>query len=327
MKMINHKVIMFFLALMAFSATSFGQNSAATQDDYNRISLAAYVSPQVENLPEGAKSMLTNKLNQIATQGGMGASPINAGFIITANVVVLTKDLTATAPPMTALSLEVTLYIGDGIRGTKFASQAVTVKGVGTNENKAYIEAIKQIKPADASIQGFLKSGKTKILEYYNGQCDFIIKDAQALADQNDFGGAIYRLTSVPTVAKDCYNKAMAAVAPMYQKYMERQCKVALLQARNAWNASPNATGAAAAAEVLGTIEPDASCYKEAMQLSQEIGKKMLENDKREWNFKMKVEDDKVKIDERIIGAYRDVGMAWGNHQPQSITYNVHGWW
>lgn len=327
MKIINHKAIMLLLVLIAFSSHAFCQNSAGKQDDYGRIALAAYVPPQIENLPEGARSMLTNKLNQIATQGGMGASPINAGFIITANIVVLTKDLTATAPPMTALTMEVTFYIGDGVQGTKFASQSINIKGVGTNENKAYMEAIKNIKPTDPNLQAFLKNGKNKILEYYNSNCDFIIKDAQTLADQNNYGGAIYRLTSVPTVAKDCYDKAMGAIAPMYKKYMERQCKVALQEARNTWNASQNATGAAAAAEVLSTIEPDASCYKEALQLSQEIGKKMKEIDKREWDFKMKVEDDRVKVDEKIINAYREIGLAWGNHQPQSMTYNIRGWW
>ena len=28
-----------------------------------------------------------------------------------------------------------------------------------------------------------------------------------------------------------------------------------------------------------------------------------------------------------MIRAYRDVGVAYGNGQPDSIEYNVNGWW
>lgn len=39
---------------------------------------------------------------------------------------------------MTALVLDVTLYIGDGIEGTKFASTSIQVKSVGTNETNYF---------------------------------------------------------------------------------------------------------------------------------------------------------------------------------------------
>ncbi len=207
MKKTNAKIAILFLALMVGSISSFAQNSAGKTEDLGRIVLNAYVPDQIENMPAAAASMLTNKLNQITTQSGMGGSALNPRFIITPNIVVMTKDLTATAPPMTALTLDVTLYIGDGVEGTKFASTSVTVKGVGTNETKAYIEAIKGIKPADPTIQAFIEKGKTKIVEYYNSRCDFIIKEATALESQQKYEEAILKLTSVPEVCATCYNK------------------------------------------------------------------------------------------------------------------------
>ena len=141
-----------------------------------RIVLAAYVPQQVDKMSDAARTMLTNKLSQIVTANGMGGSAANERFIITANIVTLTKDLTATAPPMTALGLEVTFYIGDGIEGTKFASKSVQVKGVGTNETKAYIEAIKQIKTNDPSYAAFIEEGKQKIIKYNNNRQLFLQK-------------------------------------------------------------------------------------------------------------------------------------------------------
>ena len=141
------KILLSILVIIGFNA--FGQNTVGKSDDAARITLAAYVPQQIDKMPDAARSILANKLNQIVTQNGMGGAANNERFIITANVNVISKDLTATAPPMTALVLEVTLYIGDGFVGTKFSSTSISVKGVGESETKAYISALKGISPTN----------------------------------------------------------------------------------------------------------------------------------------------------------------------------------
>ena len=319
MKNINKKIAA-LLALVILGVNGFSQ---AKSEDMGRIVLAAYVPQQVDKMSDAARTMLTNKLSQIVTANGMGGSAMNERFIITANIVTLTKDLTAIAPPMTALGLEVTFYIGDGIEGTKFASKSVQVKGVGTNETKAYIEAIKQIKTNDPSYAAFLEEGKQKIIKYYESKCDFIIKDAKSLASQNQLEEAIYKLSSVPDVCKTCYDKCLAAIAPIYKQKIDRDCKMKLAEATNAWNASQNADAANTAGGILASIEPQAACYGEAKALSAKIQKRVIEIDKREWNYVMKEQQQTSEM----IKAYRDVGVAYGNGQPKSVTYNVNGWW
>lgn len=319
---INNKIAIAF-TLLALGFTSLAQNTAGKLEDMGRICIAAYVPQQIDKMPDAARSMLANKLSQVVTQGGMGGSAMNERFIITANITVLSKDLTATAPPMTALGLEITFYVGDGIEGTKFASKSVSVKGVGTNETKAYIEAIKQIKPSDPSLASFLEEGKTKIITYYNTKCDFIIKEAQTLASQNMFEEAIFKLTSVPDVCKACFDKCMTAVGPMYQKKIDRDCKVKLNEATNVWNTSQDATAASSAGEILSSVEPTAACFGEIKALAAKIQKRVIEIDKREWNYTLKAQQQTSEM----IKAYRDVGVAYGNGQPKSVTYNVRGWW
>ena len=46
--------------------------------------------------------------------------------------------------------------------------------------------------------------------------------------------------------------------------------------------------------------------------------------DKREWDLKLK---NDIVLEKDRIKAYRDVGVAWGNGQPKSVAYNIHGWW
>ena len=146
--------------LVLSSSVSFGQSASK---DENRIMLTSWVPPTIEGMPKIARKNLTNKLKQVVTKNGLGGSPFNTRFIISANVAVMSKDILPGPPPMHAYNLDITLYIGDGIEGTVFASETVSVKGVGTNENKAYISALKRISPKNPEIQAFVKTGKERI--------------------------------------------------------------------------------------------------------------------------------------------------------------------
>lgn len=324
MKKTVKKTIFSLIAFAGFSSALLAQNSSVNSDVLGRIALTPYVSEEIENMPQAALSVLQNKLNQISSANGVAGNGYDSRFIITANTNILTKDIVAGAPVMTALTLDVTLYIGDGIDGKKFASQSLTLKGVGTNETKAYIEALKAIKPESTALQSFVASGKSKIINYYNAKCDQIIKEAQNLDKMNMPEEAIYKLTSVPEDCTECYNKVMTAIVPIFKKKIDRDCKLKLAEANSIWNAGQDLDAANTAGEILASIDPQASCIKEAKELSNKIGKRVYELDKREWNYKMETD---VNLKRDLIKAYRDIGVAYGNGQPKTVTYNVHGWW
>lgn len=321
------KKITLIIGFFLLNLILFAQNNQGKADDAGRIALAAVVSDQIEGLTSSAQSNLQNKLHQIATKNGMGGSSLNNRFIITANVVVLTKDITPTAPPMQAYTLEITLYIGDGVEGTLFSSTSVTLKGVGKTETKAYMAALKNLKVADPKYQSFIEQGKNKIIEYYNSKCDFILKEADALVSQNEFDAAIAKLVSIPEVCKECFDKAMDKIGPIYQQQIDRQCKMDLAEAKNVWNANQDVSGASQASNYLGNVDPNSSCYNEALNFSNVIAKRIKELDQREWNFKLKQQQDDVDIQKSTIKAARDIGVAYGNNQPQNVTYNFRGWW
>ena len=166
----------------------------------------------------GAPStVLENKLNQIKTKNGIGGSSINKQFIITANVIELTKDISATTPAIYSYGLEITFYIGDGISGTKFASFSKTTKGSGKSETKAYLMALKEINASDIQYTKFIDEGKLKIIEYYRSNADVIISEANALSSQNKFDEAIYKLVSVPNICKEAYDKCMNKIPEIYK--------------------------------------------------------------------------------------------------------------
>ena len=82
MKILTLKSIAFLFVMMICGLTGFAQNTAGKQDDLGRVALNAYVPQQIENMPDAARAMLTNKLNQIVTQKGMGGSPESSSAMI-----------------------------------------------------------------------------------------------------------------------------------------------------------------------------------------------------------------------------------------------------
>jgi len=307
------------------------QNNLNKMDDYARIKLAAYVPPQIEEMPVVSRSVLQNKLNQIVTKNGMGGSAFRERFIITANVFINSKDITDGAPSMTVYKLDVTFYIGDGFEGTKFASTSIKAKGVGETEIKAYNSALNSINTNDPAFQQFIEQGKNRIIEYYNSKCDFIIKEAQTLATQSKYEEALFKLTSVPEVCKDCFDKCAAAVGPIYKKQIDKDCSSKLSQAKNIWASTQTYDGATNAADILSQIDPNAACFKDVRAFADQIAKRVKELDQREWKFMLKQQQDEVDVTKATIKAARDIGVAYGNNQPKSITtttsYNIIGWW
>mgnify|MGYP006921588058 CR=1 FL=1 len=303
-------------ASVLVSSYSFAQKKT-TADDMGRVMITAYVPQQIENMPAGARKMLANKLTQIVTKSGLAGSSFNTRFIVTANVTVNTKDILPGPPMMHALNLDVTLYIGDGFDGKVFASHTVSVKGVGTNETKAYMSGIKKISTTNPELKAFVENGKAKIIEYYKNNCDMIIKEAKTLADQDKFEEAIFKLTTVPNACGECYNKAMDAVKPMYQKQIDKECKFKLAEAQGVWNAAQDMEAAEKAGAILASINPDASCYGQAKALSNKIAAKVKQIDAREWKYVMK---EQQQESERIK-AIRDIGVAYGKGPKANVTY------
>jgi hypothetical protein len=356
------KKIFLFLSLIIIALNS---NAQVKLDDFGRIILNTYLPDNLE-IPTEAKNLLLTKLNQITTNNGMGGSQANPRFIITANVNVSTKDIIAGPPQMIAQNLDVSLFVGDAITNTIFSNTTLSIKGVGTNENKAFIEAFKTINPKNKEVLTFLEEGKKKIINYYSTNCDFILKDAQTLVKQEKYNDAIYQLSLVPDVCQECYFKCLDALASIYQQKIDAECKVKFFEAKAKWAAAQNPTGADKAGDILSTINPLAGCQPDIAEFIKTIDAKLKADEKARWQFKMKQYADKItaqkeqvriaeekskrddvyrenqsqrdalaqekqsqrnyELDKIRVSAYRDVAVEYAKNQPKTVTYNNIYW-
>ena len=288
------RISVLFLAILALPFIGLSQNSQGKSDDMGRVALAAIVPQQMQ---------------QIATLNGIGAASSNPRFCIVPMVTVLSKEVTPTAPPMQALNLEFTFYIVDAVSKSIFSQTTYSAKAVGQTEDKAYIAAIKNLNPRVGQFKGFVETGKTKIMEYYNSQCDVVLKGAQALAGQKKYEEALFVLLSVPDVCRECFDKCMDLSIDVYKQYANYKCTEYMSGAKASWAAMNTDK----AAEFLGKITPDMECYPEAVQLVEEIKQKQLADGANVWTFKMKQFDANVDKEKMMIQAGKDVAVAWGN--------------
>ena len=310
------KKILIILLVVFATNLSFAQNDLGKLDDIGKISLTPVLSEALADMPLVARKMLLNKLQKIATRNGIGGIALDPNFIITATVDVETKDITPTAPPMIALRLNINFYIIDYANKTTLAEMTKSVKGVGKTEAKAYIQGIKNINVKSSSFKKFITRGKEKIVEYYNTNCDILMKKAEAVANIGKYEEAIITLMSVPEVCMECYVKAMDAVVPIQKKMISENCKDYLDAAKQAWLDTDLET----ARRNLMLIEPGTQCYDSGIELMKRINTELSSNaDISGEEIKMSSSGESVSKEAVIVNA-KEAAMSGATKKPK---YNV----
>ncbi len=301
------KRICLLLIAGLLTCNMFAQSSAKGSS----ISLAVYVGDLVEPFPMAAKAQVENKLHQLITKNGISSADYANQFVITAVATPLTKDILAGPPTQIAEKMEISFYIADVYNKTIFASSSVTTRGVGTTEAKSYMDALRRINLNTPALQEFISKGKAKIVDYYDSQAEKMFTKARALAKQHNYDEALFIVATIPSECKH-YDAAIALGNEIFDQYNAYICNANLAAARSAWVSGQNSEAAALAGEYLAQIYPDAGCYDEAMKLYEEIKGKVLDD----WHFAMKVYQDGVDLESSRINAWREIGVAYGENQP-----------
>ncbi len=279
------------------------------------LPISVYAGDDSETFPQGAKAMVENKLTQLLTKNGIAGMDYMGQFILTITSTPIDKDVIPGPPMKIREKMEMNLYIVDAYSKTIFSSTSMTINGLGETENKCYLNALTHMPLQSPQMAKFIEEGKNKILEFYDHEGEQMIKKAQFLAKQKKYDEAMYWITLIPQQSKH-YDAALTEGLAIYQMMIDHECNVNLAAARQAWAAEQNSTGAVAAGEYLANILPDAGCYDDAMNLYKEIKGKVLDD----WKFEMKKYQDTVDLEKERINSMREVGVAYGKHQPQQTT-------
>lgn len=288
------KRISYLAVILLFAGNLFAQ----TLDDVGRMSINVQ-RPASRNIPAEALNQLEDKMHQIITTAGISDNAINRRFALTATVSVVKKDIISGSPARVSQTLEIAFYVKDLIDKKEYGNATISSVGVGLNENKAFIMAFSNIKPGNPRLQKMIEDSKELIIAYYRTNIDNIIADAYIQVQQGNFDKALYQIAQVPDVCTDCTQKCRQATIDIYQKKIDSAGEKLLQQAKAAWNAEPNANGAVKASRFLAKIDLLAACQPQADALMEEMKAKVLDDERKAWEFEMQQYADEKAREQR----------------------------
>lgn len=285
----------------------------------NGIQLYLYAPNQVENIPESSMEYLLNNLSSAVTADGLAAqNEYMTQFVLMPKVNVASKNIITNTQTQVVLNIDISLQVIDGMSGTLYASSTVNVKGVGTNETKAYNSAFRSINKKQQQIVVLVKTAKQKILSYYEAEAGNIIKKANLLAAKNNYEEAFYLLSMIPSQCSK-FDASISAGLSLWEKYKNYSCNTNLAKAEAIWISGQDYNAAIEAGKYLSQILPDSECYGKAIQLYNEIKKKVRDL----WKFEMKQYDTESELKKAKILAFKAIGVAYGRgQQPKVIVKN-----
>lgn len=306
------KRLIFLIAFVVNMAlTAYAQN--------NGIQLYLYALNQVEKIPEASMEYLLNNLSTAVTADGLAAqNEYMTQFVLMPKVNVASKNVITNTQTQVVLNIDISLQVVDGMSGTLYASSIVNVKGVGTNETKAYNSAFRSINKKQQQIVVLVKTAKQKILSYYEAEADNIIKKANLLAAKNNYEEAFYLLSMIPSQCSK-FDASVSTGLTLWEKFKNYSCNTNLAKAEAVWVSGQDYNAAIKAGEYLSQILPDSECYGKAKQLYSEIKKKVGDL----WKFEMKQYDTESELKKAKIQAFQAIGVAYGKgQQPKVIVKN-----
>lgn len=296
------------------------------QDDAAKVAMRAIVAD--DKIPAEAAASLETRLQRALTANGFSDNSCTGRFVLTAKADITNKDVVASTPARVSQAMELTLIVGDVVENKIYETCTVSLSGIGTTETKAFMSAFAKVNPSNSELQQMLVRAKEKIVAFYADNCETIIKRAKTQASIGCYDEAIAMLVDVPLVCKDCFDKCQSTALAIYNDKIDAESTVLVQKARTAWMAEPNAVGAAKVASLISHISPRSSVYPEVAKLRSEVSAKLRADERQQWDMEMKKYSDSMALKRSIVKACRDVGVAWGNGQPRTVTKTIISrWW
>ena len=295
--------------------------SSLAQGDAGHIFISVVQPDRDEISPEAAKQ-LERKMIQLLSSNGISSQDENNRFVITAKVDITSKDIVASTPQRVSEKIDLTLIVGDMIENKIFETVTIPLIGIGINENKAFIAAINQVKPQKAEFKDFLDKAKKKIVDYYAVRCSQIIRDARKMASGNAYDEAIYQLMQVPDIC-DCSKECQDLMVEYTIKRNNAIAAQLLNEARVKWAASPNSEGASDVADIIAKIPVNTDSQKDVDALTKSINKKLRDDEKRNWDFKMRQYNDAQEKEKREFQLRVDKQIADNRIREKRIEADI----
>lgn len=258
----KHLIVTLLCAAAALAAP-------AQTAEFGCLTITPYVDPAT-GFDDATSRLLQQKL-AYAVSLANASGGFDKRFVITPKADVVQQTTTATIPQKVVLRVQLTVYVGDGIDGTLFASCQKELTGIGGSRQQALQAAVRKLNARDEELQQTIVEGRERIEDYYEKMAPKLLAEARSLLREHKYDEAVATLAVVPRSC-DRYEEARELAATCTRAAIDNANSELLIKARAAWSASPDEKGAAEAAAWLGAIEnPSAPTSAAADKLTGEM--------------------------------------------------------
>ena len=315
------RIILLITIALGFNSVLSAQQTLSSKD---MIGITPMLSSYL-NLPRDAVRSLELKLTQIATQNGFGS--YSGQFVLTSNVVLISKEATATAPVQHLVKLEVSFFVVNVLENVIVDEMSYEVQGIDRLENKAFIRAINDIKPKTPQVRLFMSNVRDQIIAYYNTRIPALLAKAKGLSDRTEYGEALAVLASIPETV-DQYPMVAEQMVVIYQKKIDREASSALIEAKGYMTLGDYEN----AIYYLSSVDPNSSKFKEAHAMLNQMKGELTaqqaeakEKEIEEMERAMKKYDDAVMLEKMRIQSAQKVGVEAAKSQT-SLSESLNKW-
>lgn len=306
-----------FVALLVLPLFAFAQQPVE--------SIAMYPVVIGQDVPTEACSILKNKTKAIVACNGYGAMNYMDRFVLSVNVDVVSNTIVPANPPKVSKKIDLTFIVGDIFENRTFASCVLSVNGVGKNDSKALISAFSSLKTNNEAIGQMLSDASEKIVSFYDDETKFISK-AKSLSMEGKYDEAIAYLMSIPLINEQCYQKCQDYALALYKENVNAESLSAFSCAKAEWISDKSQNGAEKALTYLKKVNPASNSYPQALLLWDEISAKLSADEIEAKEAAESLYRDKQQFKMSILDACKAVGVAFGEHRPQSVTRIIKSW-
>lgn len=302
-----------FLFLVVFN--SFAQST----NEVGKIALSVVMPENVDGLDVSQLSKLESKIAQIITLSGLSATGYNNNFVIYPKFAIYESSIVEGGMQnIIVVNAGIDLFIKKVDNNMLFATISKQLKGSGSSKELAITNAISKIPTGDPEFKTFIENGKLKIINYYQTMCSDIIKKADTFVKMQQFEQAFGLLISVPEEASSCFDQIQDKAIDAYKAYQTQKCAELIQRAKTTLAGNDNK----GALNILAEIDPSASCFIEAQTIAKSAETKVNAEEKKQWDFQMKQNNDAVSLEKQRIEAIKEIAVSYYNSQPKSVNYN-----
>lgn len=176
--------------------------------------------PSASNISDEASMMLYNRLNQAASLNGIASTDNSNKFLMIPSVMVMSVEPTTTVPVRYMAEVEISVFIVDNSRKLLMSQETFVKRGVGDNENKAVMEAVKALNARDSKLKKMITIGKNRIVEYYNTECETVVKTINTYLECGMVEEALNELHAIPQIDENtgCYDNSLNILSKISQE-------------------------------------------------------------------------------------------------------------